>query len=98
MFIKRCPLFRMSCSAILLSLCSILVGCRPGLNNEECSGRKRGECQCGKCVCHVQEDLLIQVLHTLSCKMIAFMHYGSLHMCIMCMYTLVVMRNSYNIT
>ena len=25
---------------------------------EECSGRGRGECDCGQCVCHVQEELL----------------------------------------
>ena len=27
-------------------------------DGEECSGRERGECDCGECTCYIQEELL----------------------------------------
>ena len=53
------------CAHVCLTLL-VLIGrmklvqfsCRVGLNDEECSGRSRGECNCGKCTCYIQEELL----------------------------------------
>ena len=44
------------CIYIYLTL--LVLSCSVGLNEEECSGRSRGECDCGQCTCYIQEELL----------------------------------------
>ena len=41
---------------VYTSMC--VTPCRAEGVDEECSGRERGECDCGKCACYVQDTLL----------------------------------------